>query len=75
MQRHDVSLDRLLTLVGCGLGVLLALEGATGASYPGLTFREIHDGGAPAQVASMLDCDHVGSADSATDSPPGTRVV
>jgi DNA-binding transcriptional LysR family regulator len=28
---HDVSLDRLLTLVGAGWGILLALEGATGA--------------------------------------------
>lgn len=41
--RHDVALDRLLTLVGAGWGVLLALEGATGASYPGVTFREVHD--------------------------------
>src|SRR5262245_57832846 len=32
--RHDVSLDRLLTLVGAGWGILLALEGATGTSYP-----------------------------------------
>jgi DNA-binding transcriptional LysR family regulator len=29
--RHDVGLDRLLTLVGAGWGILLALEGATGA--------------------------------------------
>jgi DNA-binding transcriptional LysR family regulator len=50
LRRHDVSLDRLLTLVGCGHGVLLALEGATGASYPGVTFREIHDGGTAARV-------------------------
>lgn len=41
--RHDVSLDRLLTLVGAGWGILLALEGATGASYSGVTFRELHD--------------------------------
>ncbi|WPP03928.1 LysR family transcriptional regulator [Methylocella tundrae] len=41
--RHDVALDRLLTMVGAGWGVLLALEGATGAAYPGVTFREVHD--------------------------------
>jgi DNA-binding transcriptional LysR family regulator len=40
---HDVSLDRLLTLVGAGWGILLALEGATGATYSGVTFRELHD--------------------------------
>lgn len=50
LQRHDVSLDRLLTLVGCGIGLLIALEGATGASYPGVTFREIHGGDAPTRV-------------------------
>jgi DNA-binding transcriptional LysR family regulator len=41
--RHDVSLDRLLTLVGAGWGILLALEGATGAAYPGVSFRELND--------------------------------
>jgi DNA-binding transcriptional LysR family regulator len=41
--RHDVSLDRLLSLVGVGWGLLLALEGATGASYSGVTFREVHE--------------------------------
>lgn len=41
--RHDVALDRLLTLVGAGWGIMLALEGATATSYPGVIFREIHD--------------------------------
>lgn len=41
--RHDVALDRFLTLVGVGWGILLALEGATGGVYPGVTFREVHD--------------------------------
>jgi DNA-binding transcriptional LysR family regulator len=40
---HDVALDRLLTMVGAGWGILLALEGATGAAYPGVTFREVQD--------------------------------
>lgn len=47
---HDVSLDRFLTLVGAGWGVLLALEGATGASYPGVIFREVHDNDGPTRV-------------------------
>lgn len=50
MARHDVALDRLLTLVGAGCGVLLALEGATGVNYPGVIFREIYDAGGPARV-------------------------
>lgn len=50
LRRHDVSLDRLLTLVGAGMGLLLALEGATGASYPGVVFREVHDNDGPTRV-------------------------
>ena len=42
--------DRLLTLVGAGWGALLALEGATGAAYPGVAFREMHDGEGPTRV-------------------------
>ncbi|QAY95227.1 LysR family transcriptional regulator [Methylovirgula ligni] len=49
--RHDVGLDRLLTLVGAGWGILLALEGATGAAYPGVTYREVHDTNGPARLA------------------------
>jgi DNA-binding transcriptional LysR family regulator len=41
--RHDVSLDRLLTLVGLGWGLLLALEGAIGSAQSGVSFREVHD--------------------------------
>ncbi len=40
---HDVALDRLLTMVGAGWGILLALEGATRAAYPGVIYREVHD--------------------------------
>lgn len=36
--RDDVALDRLLTWVGASWGALLALEGATGATYPGVSF-------------------------------------
>jgi DNA-binding transcriptional LysR family regulator len=49
--RHNVGLDRLLTLVGAGWGILLALEGATGAVYPGVTYREVHDANGPARLA------------------------
>ncbi|MGY3133781.1 DNA-binding transcriptional LysR family regulator [Bradyrhizobium sp. USDA 4501] len=49
--RHDVALDRLLTLVEAGWGVLLALEGATGAAYPGVTFHEVHDAEGPARLS------------------------
>lgn len=48
--RHDVALDRLLTLVGAGCGILLALEGATGAVYPGVVFREVHDDHGPTRL-------------------------
>lgn len=50
IDRHDVSLDRFLTLVGAGYGVLLALEGATGPSYPGVVFREMHDEEGPTRL-------------------------
>ncbi|MGY4364176.1 DNA-binding transcriptional LysR family regulator [Bradyrhizobium sp. LB1.3] len=46
-----MSLDRLLTLVGAGWGMLLALEGATGATYPGVTFREVHDAEGPTRLS------------------------
>lgn len=49
--RHDVALDRLLTLVGAGWGILLALEGATGVAYPGVTFREVYDSDGPTRLA------------------------
>lgn len=48
--RHDVSADRLLSLVGAGMGLVLAFEGATGAIYPGVTFRELHDAGGPTRI-------------------------
>lgn len=49
--RHDVGLDRLLSLVGAGWGVLLVLESATGAAYPGVTFREVHDAEGPTRLS------------------------
>ena len=37
-------------MVGAGWGILLALEGATGAVYPGVIFREVHDDGGSTRV-------------------------
>lgn len=48
--RHDVGLDRLLTLVGAGWGLLLALEGATGITYPGVVFRALGDTEQPTRM-------------------------
>lgn len=47
---HDVAIDGLLTLVGAGWGILLVLEGVTGAAYLGVVFREVHDAQAPARL-------------------------
>lgn len=48
---HKVGTDRLLSLVGAGLGLTLVLEGATGATYPGVTYREIHDENGPTRLS------------------------
>jgi DNA-binding transcriptional LysR family regulator len=39
---QDLSLDRLLSLVGAGYGVAPLLEGAAGFGYPGVAHRELH---------------------------------
>ncbi|OAI30869.1 transcriptional regulator [Methylosinus sp. R-45379] len=39
---QDVSLDRLLSLVGAGYGVAPLLEGAVGFVCPGVAHRELH---------------------------------
>lgn len=49
--RQDVGLDRLLTLVGAGWGVLLAMEGATGVVHPGVIYREVHDTEGPTRLS------------------------
>jgi DNA-binding transcriptional LysR family regulator len=40
---QDVSVDRLMSLAGAGFGIYLMLEGATGARYDGVVYREVHD--------------------------------
>ncbi|PKU22978.1 LysR family transcriptional regulator [Telmatospirillum siberiense] len=44
---QDVSIDRLMGLVGAGFGICLILEGATGARYEGVAYREVHDQDGP----------------------------
>lgn len=41
---QESGLDRLLSLVAAEYGTLLMLEGATGAHYDDVIYREIHDG-------------------------------
>jgi DNA-binding transcriptional LysR family regulator len=53
--RHDVGLDRLLSLVGAGLGITLVAEGATGAAYAGVTYREVRDESGPTRL-NFLAC-------------------
>ncbi|MDR3534801.1 MAG: LysR family transcriptional regulator [Rhodopila sp.] len=50
---QDVGLDRLLTLVSAGYGALLVLEGATGAHYDGVVYREVHDHEGPTRLHFM----------------------
>ena len=50
---QDVGLDRLLSLVSVEYGVLLVLEGATGAHYDGVVYREIHDDDGPTRLNFM----------------------
>ena len=44
---QDVSVDRLMSLTGAGIGIYLMLEGATGARYDGVVYREVHDHDGP----------------------------
>ncbi len=53
IQRQDVSLDQLLSLVSAGYGVMLVLEGATGAQYDGVVYREVHDDDGPTRLNFM----------------------
>ena len=44
---QDVGFDRLTSLSGAGIGISLTLEGATGARYDGVEYREVHDADGP----------------------------
>ncbi len=47
---QDAGLDRLLSLVSAGFGILLLLEGGTGANYDDVVFREVHDDIGPVRL-------------------------
>lgn len=47
---HDSGLDRLLSLVSTGYGVLLMFEGGAGLKHDGVVYREIQDGAEPTRV-------------------------
>lgn len=47
---QDTGLDRLLSLVSTGHGLLLMLEGGTGLKQDGVVFREVHEGGEPTRL-------------------------
>jgi len=51
--RQDSELDRLLSLVSADYGALLMLEGATGARYDGVVYREVWDGEGPTRLNFM----------------------
>ena len=48
--RHEVSHGSLKNLVGAGFGVSLIAESGIGLTLPGLTYREVRDGGGPTRV-------------------------
>jgi len=47
---QEAGLDRLLSLVGAETGIVLALEGATGAKYEGVVYREVQDVHGPTRL-------------------------
>jgi DNA-binding transcriptional LysR family regulator len=47
---QDVDFDQILSLVSAGFGVAPMLEGATGASFAGVIFRELHEESGPTRL-------------------------
>lgn len=50
---QESGLDRLLSLVSTGCGVLLMLEGGAGLKHVGVVYREIQEGAEPTRVSFM----------------------
>ena len=48
--RHDVSRENILSMVGAGRGVSLLFEASTGATYPGVVYREAGEGNGPSRI-------------------------
>ncbi len=47
---HESGLDRLLSLVSAGYGMLLMLEGGTGLKHEGVVYREIQEDAEPTRL-------------------------
>ena len=50
MVRHDISRENIKSLVGAGFGIGLTIEASLGASFAGVTHREVRDGNGPTRV-------------------------
>lgn len=50
IERHDVSRGIIKSLISMKLGVGLVMESDTGASFAGLTYRELRDGTGPSRI-------------------------
>lgn len=50
IERHDVSRGIIKSLVSAGFGVSLVTESDIGASFTGLTYRELRDGTGPSWI-------------------------
>ena len=50
VESHDVSRETILSMVGIGRGVSLLCEAGTGASYPGVVYREVREGNSPCWI-------------------------
>lgn len=50
LERHDVSRGIIKSLTSMGMGLSLVMESDIGASFAGLTYRELQDGAGPSRV-------------------------
>ena len=50
IERHDVSRGIVKSLTSMGLGISLVLESDIGATFAGLTYRELQDGTGPSRI-------------------------
>lgn len=51
IERHDVSRGIIKSLISMGLGISLVMESDVGATFAGLTYREIQDGTGPSHIS------------------------
>jgi DNA-binding transcriptional LysR family regulator len=55
---QESGLDRLLSLVSTGYGILLMLEGGAGLKHDGVVYREIQESAEPTRVSFMAYWQH-----------------